>query len=230
MTKNRLLSPLLAAGLLAALPGVASARDRDHDHMPDRWEAAHGLNIHVNDARRDHDHDGLRNLAEFRAQTDPSRKDSDGDGIGDRAEHAGTVTSFTAGVLTLTLFDGTTLAAKVDDSTELECKSPAPAPAAPATASAARHGDGGGDDGEQTAPPAPGTPAPAAGDDGDHQGSPSGGDQGDDQGDDSGDDDGAGDNGGSCTTAALTPGARVDEAVLAVTSAGRVFRKVELDG
>ena len=97
---------LVAATIALALPAVAAAKDRDHDHMPDRWEAKYGLNTHKNDARGDKDRDGLRNLAEYRAHTNPRKADTDGDGIEDGAEHAGKVASFTGGVLTIDLFGG----------------------------------------------------------------------------------------------------------------------------
>lgn len=233
------LSPIAALATIAALavPAAASARstDRDHDHMPDRWEVAHHLNAHRNDARKDADHDGLTNVAEFRAQTNPRDADTDNDGIKDGKEQAGTIASFTGGVLTLTLFDGSTLSATVDGTTEIDCPdtpaAPAPAPATPAAptagapASLRDHGDSeAGDDAQApaTAPataPAPGAAAPA----------PAPAVDDNEQGDDNqqGDDNEQGDDGG-CDATALVPGARVDEADLGVTSAGKVFRKVEL--
>jgi hypothetical protein len=46
--------------------------DRDGDGMPDQWELDHGLNPdNPNDASQDADLDGLTNLEEFRAGTDP---------------------------------------------------------------------------------------------------------------------------------------------------------------
>ncbi|MCW2997812.1 MAG: hypothetical protein JWN65_1361 [Solirubrobacterales bacterium] len=212
MTARHIFTPIAAIATFAALAlptgaSAAGAKDRDHDHMPDRWEQSHQLNTHRNDAKKDSDHDGLRNLAEFRAQTDPRDADTDNDGIKDGKEQAGTITSFAGGVLTITLFDNSTISGTVDNRTEIDC---APAPA--------------------TTPPAVATPAPAAprnADDGDDESS-------DDQG---GQDDGdrndgphgdEGDDESNCTTADLKPGARVDEAVLSATSTGRTFQKVEL--
>lgn len=197
----------VAACAVPAATATAGTTDRDHDHMPDRWERSHHLNTHRNDAARDADRDGLRNLAEYRAGTDPRDRDSDDDGLSDKAEHAGTVASFANGTLTLTLFDGTTLTGTVDGRTEIECDDAA-APTAPA--------------------PATGTSTAALRHDG-----------ADDRDDDRGDDDRRGRDGdeaedenededGGCTTAALVPGATVDEAVVAVTAAGRAFRKIEL--
>jgi hypothetical protein len=45
--------------------------DLDGDGMWDSWELAHGLIVGVNDANRDPDRDGLTNVQEFLAGTDP---------------------------------------------------------------------------------------------------------------------------------------------------------------
>jgi hypothetical protein len=109
----------LAASLLLA--AAASAHDRNHDRLPDRWERAHHLSLRVNQARRDQDHDGLNNRGEFRAHMNPRKADTDGDGIEDGDENAGTVASFTGGVLTISLAGGGTLGGEVTDETEIEC-------------------------------------------------------------------------------------------------------------
>ena len=64
----------------------AGPSDRDRDRLPDRWEKRYGLSISKKSARRDPDHDGLRNLREFRLRTNPRSKDTDGDGLRDGAE------------------------------------------------------------------------------------------------------------------------------------------------
>jgi hypothetical protein len=208
---------LLAAScvaLLAFAPG-AMARghrgDRNGDRIPDRWEKAHHLSLKVNQARRDQDHDGLRNLAEFKAGDNPRDADTDNDGIDDGQEKAGTVTSFAGGLLTIHLFNGDDVKGTVDDNTELKCE------AAPTTAPTARAADDG---------------------PGDNSG-PGGNDQGDDdQGDnnDQGDDNQGDDNEGedqqqaNCTTANLTPGAVIGEAELKATAAGLVFREIKIVG
>jgi len=50
---------------------TAAAPDTDGDRMPDAWESAHGLNSSTNDAAGDPDRDGLNNLTEYYAGTDP---------------------------------------------------------------------------------------------------------------------------------------------------------------
>jgi hypothetical protein len=118
---------VLAASLAVAasllLAGVASAHgtDRNRDRIPDRWEKQNHLSLQVKQTRRDQDRDGLNNLAEYRANTDPRNADTDNDGIGDEQENAGTVASFTNGVLTITLAKGGTLTGTVSPDTEIEC-------------------------------------------------------------------------------------------------------------
>jgi hypothetical protein len=62
----------------------AAVPDQDRDQMPDRWETRHELDPFDNaDATADADKDGLTNLAEFQAGTNPRQPDSDGDGLPD---------------------------------------------------------------------------------------------------------------------------------------------------
>ena len=59
---------------LAAVPTPAplTDADTDGDGMPDAWETAHGFNPNdPSDANLDSDHDGLTNLQEYLAGTDP---------------------------------------------------------------------------------------------------------------------------------------------------------------
>jgi hypothetical protein len=57
--------------------------DTDGDGMADAWEIANGLNPLINDANGDPDLDGLNNLAEFNARTNPKKADTDGDLVND---------------------------------------------------------------------------------------------------------------------------------------------------
>jgi hypothetical protein len=132
---------------------------------------------------------------------------------------AGTVASFTNGVLTITLSGGSTVSGKVDGRTELEC--PAPAPSA---SMADDHGQGGGDN------------------NGDND---NGDDNGNNDNDNNDNDNDNNDHGGpsnqgqsgdghqndaspGCSTAALVSGAVVHEAELKVTGAGSVWETVDL--
>jgi hypothetical protein len=134
--------------------------------------------------------------------------------------NAGTIVSFTEGVLTIKVGEGekaTTVSGKVTEETELHCIPAPPATPAAATTPMAHTSDNGGwSDGEQ--------------------GQQSDGEQGmshdDDQGsgDDQGDDD-RNDEGGEqppCTTANLTPGTIVHRAQLQLDGSGAVFREIVL--
>lgn len=116
-------------------------------------------------------------------------------------ETAGTVASFTGGVLTITLTNGSTVSGQVTDQTEIRCL-----PSASPTAGENQGDDRGrGDDRSSRDRP--------------HAG---GGDQGDDNG--------PGDGQSCTTTAALVAGAAVREAQLRVSSAGAVWGQVALIG
>ena len=52
-------------------PGNGGTSDSDGDGMPDSWETLHGLIVGVNDAGGDPDRDGMTNLQEYLAGTDP---------------------------------------------------------------------------------------------------------------------------------------------------------------
>jgi hypothetical protein len=213
MSKRTIRILLLAAGACAALlafaPGAMAHNwrgDRNHDRIPDRWERANHLSLKVNQAKRDQDHDGLRNRGEFLAGDNPRNADTDDDGIDDGQEKAGTVVSFTGGVLVVHLFNGDDVKGTVDDNTELKCEDAQPM----ASTTAARTADDGpGDD-----------------DHGDRSGSGHGDDEGDD---DQGEDDDNQDQAG-CDVSKLVAGATVGEAELKATAAGLVFEEIELVG
>lgn len=119
-----LLAAALGALALLALPAVSAAKDRNHDHIPDRWEKRHHLSLAVNQAGRDQDRDHLRNVGEFRAGDDPRDADSDDDGVADGEENAGTIASFdpATGRLTIDLFGTDTISGLVTDQTKIKCE------------------------------------------------------------------------------------------------------------
>lgn len=147
-TKSRTLrarltwTAVLALALSLGAIATASAKDRNNDRIPDRWERQHGLSLKVNQAKRDQDRDDLNNRGEYRAGTDPREADSDNDGIQDGDEGAGTISAWDpeTGALTINLFGGDTVTGTVTAATEIVCgraeeaedsaKRPAPAPAA----------------------------------------------------------------------------------------------------
>ena len=190
--------PIAVAALLA-LPAAAFAHDRNHDGLPDGWEKAHHLSLKVKQGKKDQDHDGLRNRGEFKAGTNPRRADSDRDGIKDGDENAGKVTAFENGVLTIALFDNSTLKGTVTPGTKIKCEG-ADDDHGEDRARTARHGD---DDG----------PGDDHGDD----------ERGDD--DNRGPNDNADEHATGC---AIAVGDTVEEAEVRATSTGTVFKEVEL--
>ncbi len=60
--------------------------DSDNDGLDDAWERTNGLIVGTNDSSGDPDDDGLTNLEEFNAKTDPQKGDTDVDGLKDGAE------------------------------------------------------------------------------------------------------------------------------------------------
>jgi hypothetical protein len=216
---------LLAVACTALLAFASSAMarsqgDRNHDRIPDRWERANHLSLKVNQAKRDQDHDGLRNRAEFLAGTNPRNADTDDDGTKDGAEDAGTITSFTAGtppvlgVLTIHLFTGDDVKGTVDANTEIQCERRS---STPPTARAASDGPGGGDDDQGD-------------DDGGQQGNGQAGNGQLGDGEHGDDDNDEGDDNGQagCDATALTAGTVVREASLKATSTGLVFEEIKL--
>jgi hypothetical protein len=240
-----------AAQASTASQRAAARADRNRDRIPDRWERRHRLSLRVKQTRLDQDRDGLNNLGEFRAGTNPRDRDtdddglrdgaeqrvgdnprdrdSDDDGVGDSRENAGTVAGFTGGVLTINLASGGTVSGRVvDGTTEIECKQ---APATTPTATASRENEAGDDRGgdEPGDDRGDSNSGPGGGDDQGDRSGPAGAASGDD---DPGDDDHGdrGDDGDevACGSADLVPGTVVHEASLQVTDAGTVFREVEL--
>jgi hypothetical protein len=203
----------LAVAACLLIAGSASARgiDRNHDKLPDRWEAKHGLSLKVKQARRDQDGDGLKNRGEFRAGLDPRDDDTDNDGIEDGDENAGTVESFKDGVLTIALAGGGKLTGDVAGDTEIDCEDSTTATKSDDDGDEGDREDGDREDGEH-----------GDRDDGDdEQGDHDDGDR-EDGGDDEGDD------ASSCGPEALTVGRTVKEASLRTRGGHAVFDEIEL--
>ncbi|HEX3240229.1 MAG TPA: hypothetical protein VHR18_08855 [Solirubrobacterales bacterium] len=119
-----LLALALGAVAVLALAGIAVAKDGNGDKIPDQWEKRHDLSLQVDQSRRDQDHDGLRNRAEFRSGNDPRNRDSDDDGTMDGDEGAGTIASFdtATGKLVIALFGGDEISGLVTDRTKIKCE------------------------------------------------------------------------------------------------------------
>ncbi len=220
-TRLRLLVTLAVAAVAAlAISGSASAKDRNHDRIPDKWEKKHKLSLKANQARRDQDHDKLKNLAEFKAGDNPRKADSDGDGTPDGEENAGTIASFDAatGKLTITLFGGDSISGFVTEETEIECGCGGKAGEEEVvTASASSEGsDQSGDDSEDGESSSGDESSPGDDDGPNH-------DLGDDHGGQ-----GEGEHHGSCSTEDLVAGAAVQEAEIHLENGKAVFEKVEL--
>jgi len=225
---------VMALGALAllALPGLASAKDRNRDRIPDRWEKAHHLSLKVKQTKRDQDRDGLKNLGEFQNGTnprdadtdndglddgtevevgdDPADNDSDDDGVVDGDENAGKVATFDGTTLTIDLAGGGSISGLVTDQTEIECDTED------------HHGDDTGDHhgGDRTNPAQEGGSG-SPGDDNEGSENP-----GEDEGSENPGDD---ENESSCSVDDLVPGAVVHEAEIHVSADGAVFEKVELE-
>lgn len=119
------------------------------------------------------------------------------------SEPAATITSFENGVLKLTLADGSTVSGKVTERTEIECRA--------ANQQTGDDNDGNDDQGDDQGNDSQGGPGPSS------------------FSQDHGDDEQGGDHQeGTCGVSSLTPGAKVAEADLAVTSAGSSWEKIEL--
>jgi hypothetical protein len=216
-TVGRLAAGVVTLAIAAVTAGPASAADRNHDRIPDRWEVKNDLSLSQNQARKDQDRDGLRNRGEFEGNMDPHDADTDGDGVDDGVEGAGTVASFdsTSGELVINLFSGDSVSGTVTADTEIDCNNDDEV-----------QPDDHGDD-------------PSGHDGNDDQGDDGPGHDGtDDNGDDgpghdrsvttssSGNDEGSDDD--NCSTADLVSGTVVREAELDLTASGLVFDEIEL--
>ncbi len=159
-----------------------------------------------------HHHRGrhARHLSVWVSETVPNQPTTPGNTPTTGQDNAGTIASFDGTTLTITLNDGSTLAGQVTSSTEIEC--------AQSTTQQGSNDGQQGDSGDQ------GQSGNSSGDQSDGQ-DQSGGSQ-----DQSGGDQSEGDDSGSCTTAALVPGAIVHEAELEIGPNGAVFHSIHLAG
>jgi hypothetical protein len=173
MMRKFLFVALLSGALAVAMPATALARHHHRHHH----------------SRIRHEHFGTATSSGTTSTSTSS-------------DTAGTVTSFTGGLLTLTLNDGTTVSGMVTSATELKCEAPEN-----------EVNDNDGDDsvsGDRVAM-----------DDGGSSG-------GDNSSNDGSGDDNQGEDEQMCSTSNLTPGTVVQEAELNVSSAGAVWHEVEL--
>jgi hypothetical protein len=218
----------LALGALAllAMPGVAAAKDRNHDHIPDRWEKKHNLSLKVNQAHKNQDGDRLRNRAEFLAGDNPRDADSNNDGVEDGEDNAGTITSFDmeTGRLVISLFGGETVSGLVTEETEIKCEDHGGASVSSDGGQGEEEaGDDNGGQGEEE----PGDDNGGQEEPGDDNGGDNSGPGSENSGPGNGDEQG---DAGNCTTADLVPGAVVQEAELKVAGGQATFEEVELSG
>jgi type II secretory pathway pseudopilin PulG len=69
--------------------GVRDENDYDNDGLLNEWEDTFGFNKYdPSDATIDSDGDGMSNIAEFTASTDPKKRDTDSDGVPDGEDYA----------------------------------------------------------------------------------------------------------------------------------------------
>ena len=184
--KRILVLVLASAAVLATAPALALA----HHH------------------RARHHHSQRHHRRHHASHTRRHSRDRSWQGDEANGGTAGTVTSFSNGVLEITLSDGkTTETGNVTDSTELKCEA----------AGGDEQGDGNDGNDETSGQNDAGDRASTQSDDG---GSDNGGDN------ESGED--GGDNGQMCSTANLTPGTAVRAARLDVSSGGAVWDEVEI--
>jgi len=91
------------------LKGAWKTKDADRDGLKNLAEFKAG----TNPRKADSDRDGLKDGDELKVGDDPLDRDSDGDDIKDGAEHAGTVTAVNGDTVTITQFKGGKLTAKL---------------------------------------------------------------------------------------------------------------------
>jgi hypothetical protein len=93
------------------LKGAWKTKDADKDGLKNLAEYKAG----TNPRKADSDKDGLKDGDELKVGDNPTDRDSDGDGTKDGAEHAGTITAVSGTTVTITQFKGGKLTAKLAD-------------------------------------------------------------------------------------------------------------------
>ncbi len=220
--RRMLLAAATSSALALAVPGVASAAHSSKCHR-----RAHHACSHLRHAQRAgvfHFGAATPGPAAGGATTPPSTgaaSPTTPATPGSAGETAGTVTSFTNGVLTITLNDGSTVSGKVTEQTDIRCQ-PATPPAEGTDPD--EQGDEAGNDHSGNGPEHGGPGLGSHGDDMSGGGPQQAGGGDDGEGDGQGSDDGQ----QSCTTAALVAGAVVRDAELSVGGSGAVWDRVDL--
>ncbi|MGA8219608.1 MAG: hypothetical protein WB771_13680 [Solirubrobacterales bacterium] len=74
--------------MVVAFGGTAVAKDRNRDHISDKWEKKFHLSLKVDQSNKDQDRDHVDNLNEFQERTNPRRKDTNHNGRPDGREDA----------------------------------------------------------------------------------------------------------------------------------------------
>jgi hypothetical protein len=204
---RRIIYPLLAGIALLGVV-VTPALARQHDHR------AHARRHH----ERRHHHARIRHRT-FGSVAGTSGTTSTSN------DNAGTVSSFTNGVLTITLHDGSMVSGAVNRDTKIECRGNA----------VQGDQDPGDDDAGENAGERAHDEHSGGGDSSGRDDNPGAGDEAQDENDNAGVDDNN-DNGNgndemqNCSSSALTQGTVVREAELALGSGGARWDKIELLG
>jgi hypothetical protein len=122
------------------LKGAWKTKDADRDGLKNLAEYKAG----TNPRKADTDKDGLKDGDELKVGDNPTDRDSDGDGTKDGGEHAGTVTAVSGDTVTITQFKGGKLTAKLAD--DADCYDAEDLTADDSSADDADTGDDSGDD------------------------------------------------------------------------------------
>lgn len=72
--------------LAGTAPAMAKVIDRNHNKIPDKWEKKYHMSLRKNQAKLDFDKDGLSNINEYLAGTNPRVKDTNHNGVRDGLE------------------------------------------------------------------------------------------------------------------------------------------------